>query len=49
MSQLIRAKVISHEKHIIDTDELYVDLQYVCDMLENWNKEQFQSDNEADL
>ena len=49
MSQVIRAKVMSHERHIIDTNELYVELQNVCDILENWNKEQFQSDNEADL
>lgn len=49
MAQLIQAKLLSHEKSIISTDELYADMQYVCDMLVGWNEEQFKPANEADL
>ena len=44
MSQLIKAKVLAHENKIVDTKDLYESLEYVCEMLEKWNTEQFKEE-----
>jgi len=41
MAQLLNAKVLSHQKGVINTQELYESLEYVSEMLKKWNDEQF--------
>jgi hypothetical protein len=46
MAELLKAKILSHQKEIIDNNQLYDSLYYISDMLERWHGDQYEKEND---
>ena len=46
MAELLKAKILSHQKGIIDSNQLYDSLYYISDMLERWHGDQYEKEND---